>query len=44
MLSGILASERDEVLAAYDAVFDRVELIESEEGADAWIAVVLRRR
>jgi ribosomal protein L11 methyltransferase len=44
VLSGILASERDDVIRAYVADFDQLETAIHQEATDAWVAIALSRR
>lgn len=44
VLSGILASEQEDVLRAYAGDFEELRVTTHEEGADAWVAIALSRR
>lgn len=44
VLSGILASEQQEVLRAYAGDFETLRIATHDEGADAWVAIALSRR
>ncbi len=44
VLSGILASEHDEVMRAFAVSFDHVATKTHQESTDAWVAIALSRR
>ena len=44
LLSGVLVSQRDELIGAYEASFELLRTIQRDAGADQWLAFALQRR